>query len=241
MTAPQSVTYEVDGLSMRSQMFAPAGVTGPRPGVLVFPDAFGLGAHALAAAERVAALGYVALACDFHGGGRLVEDFAAAMEIIGALAKAPPRMRAQGLAALEALRRQPSVDASRIGAIGYCFGGAMALELARSGADVAAVVGFHSTLETCAPEDARHIKGKVLVCIGADDPVTPAAQRAAFEAEMRSGGVDWRMSLFGGVVHSFTDPSIDRLGHPQMARYDAAADRLSWADMSRLFEDVFEI
>src|SRR3546814_1931107 len=88
------------------------------------------------------------------------------------------------------------VDSGRIGAIGFCFGGTVALELARSGADVRGVVGFHSGLATARPQDARNIKGKVLVCLGADDPGIPPEQRADFEREMRDGGVAWRMHLY---------------------------------------------
>jgi dienelactone hydrolase len=114
----------------------------------------------------------------------------------------------------------------------------MALELARSGADIACAVGFHSGLATVDPQDARNIKGKVLVCLGADDPSIDAAQRSAFEAEMRDARVDWQMHLYGGVVHSFTNPDADRMGRPQMARYDVAADARSWAAMIGLFGEV---
>ncbi len=98
-----------------------------------------------------------------------------------------------------------------------------------------AVVGFHSGLATTRPQDASNISGRVLVCIGADDPGIPAEQRAAFEDEMRKGGVQWRLDLYGGVVHSFTNPHADRMGRPEFARYDAEADRLSWAAMTDLF------
>jgi dienelactone hydrolase len=131
------------------------------------------------------------------------------------------------------------VDASRVGAIGFCFGGTMALELARGGTDLRAVVGFHSGLGTARPEDSKHIKARVLVCIGADDPGIPPDQRAAFEAEMRTGKVAWEMHLFGGVVHSFTNPEADKMGRPEFARYDQRTDRLSWAAMSELFTEVF--
>jgi len=115
----------------------------------------------------------------------------------------------------------------------------MALELARGGADLRAVVGFHSGLGTQRPEDAKHIKARVLVCIGADDPGIPPDQRAAFEAEMRDGKVAWEMQLYGGVVHSFTNPEADSMGRPEFARYDARADRVSWAAMGELFNEVF--
>ena len=117
----------------------------------------------------------------------------------------------------------------------------MALELARSGAPLAGVVGFHSGLATAAPQDAKAIQGKVLVCIGANDPSIPPDQRGAFEQEMREGGVDWQMHLYGGVVNSFTNPDADLRGQPERARYDAKADARSWAAMCAFFEEIFRL
>ena len=115
----------------------------------------------------------------------------------------------------------------------------MALELARSGANIAGIVGFHSGLATAAPKDAKNILGKVLVCIGADDPGIDAAERAAFEDEMRAGGVDWQMNVYGGVVHSFTNPAADAMGNPDFLRYDAKADARSWSEMRAFFDEIF--
>ena len=139
------------------------------------------------------------------------------------------------------LQARPEVDAIKIAAIGYCYGGTMALELARSGALVSGVVGFHSGLATAAPQDARNIKGKVLVCIGADDPSIPSDQRSAFEQEMREGRADWQMNIYGGVVHSFTNPEADQRGQPERARHDAKADARSWAEMCAFFEEIFRL
>lgn len=233
------LNYEADELQMRGHLFYEAAQAGKRPGVLVFPEAFGLGAHAKSRAERLAALGYVALACDLHGGEKLYDDLSEVLGLIGPLREHPEHTRARAAGGLQALLARPEVDASRIAAIGYCFGGTMALELARSGAAIAGAVGFHSGLATAAPQDAANIKGKVLVCIGADDPSIDPAQRSAFEAEMRDGKVDWQMHLYGGVVHSFTNPAADKLGRPDFARYDAAADARSWASMQALFGEIF--
>ncbi len=127
----------------------------------------------------------------------------------------------------------------RIAAIGFCFGGTMALELARSGAEVKAVVGFHSGLATNAPKtDAKAIKASVLVCIGADDPMIPPEQRAAFEAEMRDAGVDWQMHLYGNTVHSFTNPGAAKRNMPDAIRYSPEADARSWTSMQDLFSET---
>jgi dienelactone hydrolase len=232
------LAYPADGLNMKGTLYLPDTV-GPIPGVLVFPEAFGISDHARGRARRLAGLGYAALAADLHGDAKLIEDLGAAMPLINALRENPLHTRARTNGALAALTARPEVAGQPIGAIGFCFGGTMALELARGGADVKAVVGFHSGLATTRPEDAVAIKGRVLVCIGADDPGIPAEQRAAFEAEMKAAPhVNWRMDLYGGVVHSFTNQQADRLGRPEFARYDAEADRLSWNAMQDLFEQT---
>lgn len=234
------LTYEADGLTMESHLYVDETKSGRRPGVLVFPEAFGLGQHAKSRAERLASLGYVALACDLHGEGELIQTLDEVMAVIVPLMGEPERIRARAGGGLKALVARAEVDSSRMAAIGYCFGGTMSLELARSGADIKAAVGFHSGLSTAAPQDAKAIKGKVLACIGADDPVITPEQRAAFEQEMRDGKVDWQLSLYGGTVHSFTNPDADKAGNPDFARYDAKVDARSWAEMIRLFDEVFE-
>jgi dienelactone hydrolase len=235
----RDLKYQAYGLSMDSQLlFEPA--SGKRPGVLVLPEAFGLGEHAIEKARRLSSLGYVALAGDLHGNRQTVFDREKVAALLGDLRTNPTRIRARAQGALDALCACPEVDPQRIAAIGFCFGGTMALELARSGAPVAAVVGFHSGLLTAAPQDAVNIRGKVLVCLGADDPLIPAQQRADFEAEMRAGKVNWQMSLYGGVVHSFTNPAADRMNRPDTLRYDAAADARSWQQMRDLFDEVFQ-
>ena len=235
----EMLTYEADSLSMQSHLYYEAGGAGKRPGVLVFPEAFGLGEHANSRAERLAGLGYIALACDLHGGGQVIDDREKMMALLGLIRDDPARIRARAQGALEALLARPEVDPAHVAAIGYCFGGTMALELARGGADIAGAVGFHSGLATVAPQDAHQIKGKILVCIGADDPGIDAEQRRRFEEEMRTGKVDWQMSLYGGVVHSFTNPAADRQGRPEFARYDAKADARSWAEMRAFFTEIF--
>ena len=115
----------------------------------------------------------------------------------------------------------------------------MALELARSGAEVAAVTGFHSGLSTAAPKtDAKAIKARVLVCIGADDPMITPDQRAGFETEMREAGVDWQMHLYGNTVHSFTNQGAAKRNMPDAIRYSPEADARSWASMEELFAET---
>lgn len=234
----ETLTYQADGLTMRSQLFfEPA--SDPRPGVLVFPEAFGLGEHAISRAERLAALGYVALACDLHGEGRIVDDLQQAIGLLEPLFADPARTRARAAGGFQALAARSEVDSARLASIGFCFGGTMSLELARSGADLKAVVGFHSGLATSAPKtDAKAIKARILVCIGADDPMITPEQRAGFEAEMRDAGVDWQMHLYGKTVHSFTNPQAAKRNMPDAIRYSAEADARSWASLRELFSET---
>jgi dienelactone hydrolase len=232
------VSYKADSLLMQSHLHFEGSASG-RPGVLVFPEAFGLSQHAKNQAERLAGLGYIALACDLHGEGKLFADLKSVSGIIEELRKEPAHIRARAKGGLDALVARREVDSSKIAAIGYCFGGTMALELARSGEPIAGVVGFHSGLATVAPQDARNIKGKVLVCIGADDPVIPLQQRIDFEKEMRESGVDWQMDLYGGVRHSFTNPEVDAAGRTEVSRYDAKAAARSWATMRAFLKEIF--
>ena len=230
------IRYKADDLEMVSHLYAPDNKK-PRAGVLVFPEALGLGEHACSRADRLAQEGYAVLACDYYGDGRIVEmaDLQAA---IGPLWADRSRVRSRAQGGLTALLNETGVDANKIAAIGYCFGGTTALELARSGATLAATVGFHSGLTMNMPSTGS-INGKVLVCIGADDPSIPPEQRNDFEREMREAKADWRMNLYGGVVHSFTNPAADAFQNPGFARYDAEADAHSWSDMLALFDNVF--
>ncbi len=234
----ETLTYQADGLTMRSQLFFEPG-EGPRAGVLVFPEAFGLGEHALGRAERLAGMGYIALACDLHGEGRVASGLQEALGLLEPLFTDPSRTRARAAGGLQALTGRSEVDAGRVASIGFYFGGSMSLELPRSGADLKAVVGFHSGLATAAPKtDAKAIKARILVCIGADDPMIPADQRATFETEMREAGVDWQMHLYGKTVHSFTNQQAAAANMPDAIRYSAEADARSWASLQELFSET---
>jgi dienelactone hydrolase len=226
-----------DGAATLKGYLADEGRSGARPGVVLFPEAFGIGEHVMERARRLAAVGYVALAADPYGDGAQAKDLPGAIEMMTAVRSDVDRWRARAQAALDALSAQSGVDRARLAAIGYCFGGSTALELGRSGAPLAAVVSFHGGLEAPRPEDARNIRAKVLVCHGANDPLIPPEQVAAFETQMRATPVDWQLVSYGGAVHSFTNPDADKLGNPALA-YNAAADRRSWAAMLALFQEA---
>jgi dienelactone hydrolase len=238
MATTSDIIYETDGRTMVGTLALPEG-TDQRPGVLVCHEGPGLDDHARARAARIAdELGYVAFALDYHGDGKPIGDREQMMARIGELRSDPARAFAIGTAGLDILRAEPRCDPERLAAIGFCFGGTLSLELARGGAALKAVVGFHSGLSTVHPEDARNITGKVLALIGADDPMVHAEERRAFEEEMRAGGVDWELNVYGGAVHSFTNTLASPDTFPGIA-YDEATDRRSWQAMVDLFHEVF--
>jgi dienelactone hydrolase len=233
----QDIEYHADGARLVGYLAVDDSRPGKRPGVLVAPEGGGLVDLTKAIARRLAEAGYAAFAMDYYGDGKPLEDMDAVMPKIMAFMAEPGTIRARAAEALAVLARQPECDAGRLAAIGYCFGGTTVLELARSGADLKAVVGFHSGLGTSRPQDAKAIKAKVLTCIGALDPIIPPDQRLAFETEMTDGGVDWRMNVYGGAGHSFTNPDVGRLGRPGF-EYHADTDRRSWAAMIDLFDET---
>jgi dienelactone hydrolase len=212
--------------------------SGKRPGILVMPEAFGLGPHAKQRAERLAQIGYVALAGDPYGNGLIAKDLQEAMKHAGPLREDPVKFRKRGRSALDKLASLPQVDTSRLAAIGYCMGGTFALELARDGADLRGIVSFHGGLETKQPAAKGAIKAKLLVCTGADDPFVPVPQVNAFVEEMTKAGADWQTIIYGGTVHSFTNPEAASAGVPGLA-YNKSADERSWRAMTSFFEEIF--
>jgi dienelactone hydrolase len=179
--------------------------------------------------------GYVAFAPDLFG--HIVQGAEPAMALTARLVSDWQDLRARCLVGLEVLRARPEIDGSRKAAIGFCFGGQAALELARTGEDVAAVVAFHAKLDTFRPQDSTKISGSVLVCLGDRDRFVSAEERETFLKNMTESGVDCQMLLHSGVGHSFSDRHAQASGIPGL-KYDERADRRSWAAMHALFEEV---
>jgi dienelactone hydrolase len=233
------IDYRCEAVNLRGYLAFDETATAPRPGVLVFHEGLGLGDFAMARARKVAELGYVALAADMFGDRRQARNLQEVATLVGGLRNEPRTLRARGCAALATLAALPQVDASRLGAIGFCFGGSVVLELARDGADLAAVVSFHGVLTTKAPAVAGNVRARVLVCTGADDPLAPPEQVRAFEDEMRAAEVrDWQVISYGNTLHGFTNPAADG-SMMRTAVYSEQADRRSWAAMRGLLEEAF--
>jgi dienelactone hydrolase len=235
----QDINYRDQAVNLNGYLAFDETAAEPRPGVLVFHEGLGLGDFAMARARRLAELGYVAFAADMFGDRRQARNLQEVANLVGGLRGDPQSLRARGRAALTTLAALPQVDTNRLGAIGFCFGGTVVLELARDGADLAAVVSFHGVLTTKSSAVSGKVKARVLVCTGADDPLAPPDQVKAFEDEMRGAGVaDWQVISYGNTLHGFTNPAADG-SMLRSALYNAQADRRSWASMRSLLEEAF--
>jgi dienelactone hydrolase len=231
----ETVEYRADKVVLNGYLAYNDSVDGQRPGVLVVHEWTGLGEHPKNSARKLAELGYIALAVDMYGGGKVTEDTKEAAALSSHIKKNPDLARARFTAAMDFLKNHRVCDPDRIAAIGYCFGGTVVLEMARSGVDLDGVVSFHGGLKSALPENKRTIKAKILVCHGADDPHVPAEEVAAFQEEMRQAGADWQFNAYGGAVHSFTNPAADS----ESARYNADAARRSWEAMKIFCREIF--
>ncbi|HEX7899971.1 MAG TPA: dienelactone hydrolase family protein, partial [Planctomycetota bacterium] len=223
----KEVEYAQGDVALRGFLAWNGAQSGKRPGILVTHEWRGHNEYVRTRARALAAEGYVVFALDMYGKGVYAADHKEAAERAGVFKKDRSLMRGRARAGYDILAKHPAVDASKIVALGYCFGGTTSLELARSGAPLAGVASFHGDLSTPNPADAANIKGKVIAFHGAEDPHYKDDHVVAFMNEMRGAKVDYQVVFLGGAVHSFTvtdagnDPS-------KGSAYDAKADARSW-------------
>jgi len=228
--------YEVDGVRLTG--FLADGSRGAKvPGILLAHEAPGISNHVKSKATVLAERGYLCFVLDMYGRADLPLEEAREQSRI--LMSDAALLRRRARAALEVLAAHSHCDSSRLGAIGFCLGGIVALELARDRAPLRCAVGFHPGLMKPSGSTTAAIDAKILMIIGDDDPVIPAADRASFTQEMKEAGADWQLHVFGGVGHSFTNPDIDALGFPGFS-YNERADKRAWDIMLALFDEVFE-
>ncbi len=211
---------------------------GARPGVLLIHDWTGLQEYARRRAIMLAELGYVAFAADVYGKGVRPTDPKECAIQSGKYKSDLPLLRRRVTLGFDQLKKQKFVQADKLAAIGYCFGGTSVLELARSGADVKGVVSFHGGLKTTMPAQDG-IKSRILVCHGADDPFVPAAEVEAFREEMNKAKASLKFVSYPGAVHSFTKPEAGNDPSKGQA-YNEAADKKSWAEMQAFFAEIFK-
>jgi dienelactone hydrolase len=231
------VNYEQGGAKLQGYVSYDASSKGKHPGVVIMPDWMGVSDNMKNHAEKLAAQGYVVVTADVYGKDIRPTTPEEARTQSGKYYSDRQLYRARAKAALDLLAQRPDVDPSRLGVMGYCFGGAGALELARTGAPVKAVVTFHGSLPTSTPDESKNIKGSVLVLHGADDPYVKQDAVKAFMDEMKAAGVDCQVHYYSGAVHSFTDRKAGN-DNSKGAAYNEKADLRSWEAMSDFFKEM---
>lgn len=238
----EEVQYKDGDVVMKGYLAYDDTVKGKRPGVLVVHEWWGHNDYTRQRARMLAELGYTALAVDMYGDGRTADHPETAGKFSGEIRKNMPAMQARFNAARRLLIAHPTVDAKRIGAIGYCFGGSVVLDMARSGADLAAVVSFHGGLTTEHPAKPGKVKARVLVLNGEADPFISADAIAAFKKEMESAKVKYKFINYPGAKHAFTNPGATALGEKfnLPLAYDPAADKAAWAEMQGFLKEAFK-
>ncbi len=234
----ETIEYKLGDTVLQGYVAYDAKLAAKRPGIVVIHDWMGNGPFTKKRAEELAALGYTAFAADIYGKDTRPKDTKEAGEFAGKYKNDRKLLRERVRAAYDELLKHKTVDKSRTAAMGFCFGGTTALELARSGAPVTGVVSFHGGLDSPTPADAKNIKGKLLILHGADDPWVPAKEVAAFEKEMKGAQVSYRIEKYPGAVHAFTNP--DAGNDPKKgAAYNAEADAKSRVEMTKFLSSVF--
>lgn len=235
----ETVIYKSGGVTLKGYAAFDESRKGKLPVILVVHEWWGLNDYAKMRAEKLAALGYLAFAVDMYGDGKTVTQPADAGKLAGEIKGNESLMRQRITDALSFIKTHPLADTGKIAAIGYCFGGTVALELARSGADIRGVVAFHAGLSTKHPENTKNVKAKILVCHGAADTYVPQEEVAAFCKEMDDAGADWQFNSYAYAVHAFTNPNSGNKPENGVA-YNEKADKRSWIAMQQFFYEIFK-
>lgn len=238
----KQVSYEANGTKLKGFIAWDDAVKGKRPGVLVVHEWWGLNDYARKRARMLAEQGYTALALDMYGHGKQAHHPDDAMKFSSEVSKNEALAKARFEAALALLKQQKTVDADNIGAIGYCFGGSVVLNMARIGEPLKVVESFHGGLKTAHPAEPGMVQARIASFTGEADPFIPAEDVAAFRQEMDKAGVNYQAVTYPGAMHSFTSPEADKYGKEfklPMA-YNEAADKDSWSKGMALMADAFK-
>lgn len=231
----KQVTYKHGDLDCHGFLAWDDAIEGPRPGVLVVHEWWGLDAYARRRTEMLAKLGYIAFAADMYGEGKTVNHPKDAGEMAGKVRMNVEDWKKRGLAALNVLTSQPLCDKTKLAAIGYCFGGSTVQQLAFSGADLKAIASFHGGLVQPTADQAKAAKAEILICNGADDSFIPATAIKSFREALDQGGAKYNFISYPGARHSFTVPEADSHGIEGL-KYNKEADEKSWADLQKLLK-----
>jgi dienelactone hydrolase len=231
----KQITYKHGDTECRGLLAWDDSISGPRPGVLVVHEWWGLDDYTRHRAEMLAKLGYIAFAADLYGEGKHVDHPNDARELATKVRANVDDWRKRGVEALDVLKSQPECDKTKLAAIGYCFGGSTVQQLAFAGTDLKAVASFHGGLVQPTPEQAKADKAEILICNGADDAFIPAMAIKSFREVLDKEGTKYEFISYPGARHSFTVPDADKHNIDNM-KYNKEADEKSWADMLKLFK-----
>lgn len=232
----EKVLYEKNGVKMEGLLAYNDSVKRILPGVVIFHDWMGNGAFTEKRAKQLAEMGYVAFAADVYGQGVRPKDGKEASELATKYKEDRKLLRERAGAALETLKSNKKVDQKKIAAIGFCFGGTTALELARMNAPLSGVVSFHGGLST--PMKGESFSSKILVLHGGDDPYVPQNEVTEFQEEMRKGKADWQFISYGNTVHSFMHEEAGT-DNSKGAAYNPVSEKRAWREMQNFFKDIF--
>jgi dienelactone hydrolase len=237
----REVSYQANGTTLKGYLAFDDAIKGKRPGVLVVHEWWGQNEFARRRARMLAELGYTALAVDMYGDGKVVDNPDDAGKLAAGVYKNMAVAQARFEAGMQLLREQETVDANEIAAFGYCFGGGIALNMARIGEDLKGVASFHGGLGTDHPAQPGKIKARIISFSGEADPTIGADKVAAFKQEMESAGVHYRVVTYPGAKHAFTNPDADELGKKfnLPIAYNAKADKDSWEQAKVFLSSVF--
>jgi dienelactone hydrolase len=226
----KEVSYQVGVTSMKGFVAYPANARGKRPGVLVVHEWWGLNDYARLRAKKLAELGYVAMALDMYGEGKQASHPEDAQKFMAAVMSDAPEAARRFEAARALLASDAHVDSGKIAAIGYCFGGAVVLNMARAGSHLDVVASFHGMLSTQQPMKPGVFAGRIFVAQGGADPFVPPEQVEAFRKEMDAAGAGYEVVVYPGAKHSFTNPGSTEVGKKfgLPLEYNADADAASW-------------
>jgi dienelactone hydrolase len=231
----------IDSLKMDGYVVYDENKEGKRPAVLVIHEWWGLNDYAKMRARELAKLGYMAMAVDMYGNGKRGDNPNDAGKLATPFYQNPQLAKPFFDAALAKLKAYTQTDATKVAAIGYCFGGAQVLNLARMGEDLKGVVSFHGNLAVTVP-DKNLLKADILICHGADDPLVPQTEVDLFKKQMDSIGAKYTFKAYEGATHAFTNPNATTMGEKFSLpiKYNAAADTASWNEMKDFFNKIFQ-
>ena len=238
----REVSYRAGGVTLKGYLAYDDAVKGRRPAVLVVHEWWGHNDYARKRADMLAELGYTALAVDMYGDGKQANHPDEAGKFATELSKNMPLAERRFEAGMKLLRRQKTVDPKELAAIGYCFGGGVVLNMARTGKNLKGVASFHGSLDALTPSQPGKIRARIISFTGEDDPMIPAAQVAVFRQEMDKAGVSYIAVTYPGARHAFTNPDADKYGQEFKLplAYNAAADKASWEEGLAFLADAFK-